>query len=154
MTWILKQSVVVKRELSLKAKLSIYRSIYVPTVTYGLELWVVTKRMRLRIPMAEKSFLCRVAGLSLRDSVRSSDILDWLRVERLLLYVERSQLRWFRHLQRLQTISFFDLTGQQLQHPSTHKGQWKGKMLLTCATTQDTSGSKLSFKPLFSYRNI
>ena len=42
----LKQSVVVKRELSQKAKLSIYRSIYLPTLTYGHELRVVTKRTR------------------------------------------------------------------------------------------------------------
>ena len=45
----LKQSVVVKRELSQKAKLSIYKSIYVPTLTYGHELWVVTKIMRSQI---------------------------------------------------------------------------------------------------------
>ncbi|KAI3377919.1 hypothetical protein L3Q82_009049 [Scortum barcoo] len=34
---------VVKKELSRKAKLSIYRSIYVPTLTYGHELWVMTE---------------------------------------------------------------------------------------------------------------
>ncbi|KAK3530499.1 hypothetical protein QTP86_027775 [Hemibagrus guttatus] len=38
------RSVVVKEELSRKAKLSIYQSIYVPTLTYGHELWVMTKR--------------------------------------------------------------------------------------------------------------
>ena len=37
-------SVVVKRELSQKAKLSIYQSIFVPALTYGHELWVVTER--------------------------------------------------------------------------------------------------------------
>ena len=44
----LKRSVVVNRELSQKAKLSIYRSIYIPTLTltYGHELWLVTERMR------------------------------------------------------------------------------------------------------------
>jgi len=36
-----------------------------------------------------------VAGLSLRDRVRSSDIRRKLGVEPLLLRVERSQLRWF-----------------------------------------------------------
>ena len=41
----LKLSVMVKRELSLKAKVSIYRSIYVPTHIYGHELLVVTQRM-------------------------------------------------------------------------------------------------------------
>ncbi|KAI3364615.1 hypothetical protein L3Q82_011394 [Scortum barcoo] len=38
------RTVVVKKELSRKAKLSIYRSIYVPTLTYGHELWVMTDR--------------------------------------------------------------------------------------------------------------
>uniref|UniRef100_A0A8C6LH54 DUF4371 domain-containing protein n=1 Tax=Nothobranchius furzeri TaxID=105023 RepID=A0A8C6LH54_NOTFU len=50
-------SVVVKRELSQKARLSIYRSIYVPILTYGHELWVMTERMRLQIQAAEMSFL-------------------------------------------------------------------------------------------------
>ncbi len=39
----LHRTVVVKRELSRKAKLSIYQSIYVPTLTCGHELWVVMK---------------------------------------------------------------------------------------------------------------
>ncbi|KAL1259228.1 hypothetical protein QQF64_009805 [Cirrhinus molitorella] len=43
------QSVVVKKELSLRAKLSIYRSIYVPTLTYGHEVWILTERTRSRI---------------------------------------------------------------------------------------------------------
>ncbi len=67
------RSVVVKKELSCKAKLSIYRLIYVPTLTYGHELWVMTERTRSRIQAAEISFLHRVAGRSLRDRVRSSE---------------------------------------------------------------------------------
>ena len=47
------------------------------------------------------SFLRRVAGFSLRDKVRSSDIQRELGVEPLLLRVERSQLRWFGHLIRM-----------------------------------------------------
>ncbi|KAK5925540.1 hypothetical protein CgunFtcFv8_018055 [Champsocephalus gunnari] len=46
-------------------------------------------------------FLCRVAGVSLRDKVRSSVIREGLGVEPLLLRVERSQLRWFGHLVRM-----------------------------------------------------
>ena len=41
------QTVMVEREHSQKAKHSIYLSSYVPTITYGHELWVVTERMRL-----------------------------------------------------------------------------------------------------------
>ncbi|TWW62408.1 hypothetical protein D4764_04G0010550 [Takifugu flavidus] len=42
----LNRSVVVKKELSQKAKLSIYRSIYVPILTYGHQRWVMTERTR------------------------------------------------------------------------------------------------------------
>lgn len=57
-----------KSKLSHKAKkLSIYHSVYHPTPTYGHELSVMTKRIRSRVQLAEMSFLCRVAGLSLRD---------------------------------------------------------------------------------------
>ena len=52
--------IVVKREMSQKAKLSIYRSIFVSTLNYGDELWVVTKRPRLRVQATEMSFLPRV----------------------------------------------------------------------------------------------
>ncbi|XP_058616632.1 uncharacterized protein LOC131530397 [Onychostoma macrolepis] len=100
MRWMYR-SVVVKKELSCKAKLSIYRSIYVPTLTYGRELWVMTERTRSRIQVAEISFLRRVAGCSLRDRVRSSVTREELRVEQLLLNIERSQLRWLGHLFRM-----------------------------------------------------
>ncbi len=45
--WALYRTVVVKRELSPKAKLSIYQSICVAALTCGHELWVVTERMSL-----------------------------------------------------------------------------------------------------------
>ncbi|KAI3356446.1 hypothetical protein L3Q82_017657 [Scortum barcoo] len=63
----------VKKELSRKAKLSIYRSIYAPTLTYGHELW------------GEKLSVTR----------------EELGVEPLLLRIERSQLRWLGHLFRM-----------------------------------------------------
>ncbi|KAI3373860.1 hypothetical protein L3Q82_022440 [Scortum barcoo] len=96
------RTVVVKKELSRKAKLSIYRSIYVPTLTYGHELWVMTEKGQDRwIQAAEMSFLRRVAGCSLRDRVRSSVTREELGVEPLLLHIERSQLRWLGHLFRM-----------------------------------------------------
>jgi len=61
--------------------------------------WVVTERTRLLIQAAEMVFLHRVAGLSLRDRVRSSDIRREIGEEPLLLCL--SQLRWFGHLIRM-----------------------------------------------------
>lgn len=50
---------------------------------------------------AEMNFPCRMAGLNLRDRVTSPDIWGGPRVEQLLLWVRRSQLRWFGHLVRM-----------------------------------------------------
>ncbi|KAK3548428.1 hypothetical protein QTP70_012986 [Hemibagrus guttatus] len=99
--WSMYRSVVVKKELSRKAKLSIYQSIYVPTLTYGHDLWVMTERVRSQIQAAEMSFLRRVAGRSLRDRVRTSVTREELGVQPLLLHIERGQLRWLDHLFRM-----------------------------------------------------
>ncbi|TWW73533.1 hypothetical protein D4764_15G0009270 [Takifugu flavidus] len=47
------------------------------------------------------SFLRRVAGLNLRDRVRSSDTREELGVEPLFLRIERSQLGLLGHLARM-----------------------------------------------------
>lgn len=52
-------------DLNMKAKLSIYQLIYVLTLTYGYELWIVAEKIISQIQMAEISFLLRVASLSL-----------------------------------------------------------------------------------------
>ena len=99
---VLYQPIVMKRELSQKAKLSIYQFIFFPNLTYGHEIWAVTNRMRSRIQAAaEMGLFWRVAGLSLSDKVRS--IWRELRVEPLLYRIERSQLRWIRHLVKIPT---------------------------------------------------
>lgn len=74
------------------------KTTYISILIYGHELLVVTERMRSRIQTMEMSFLQRVAVLSLRNRVKSSIIWEGLRVEPLLLHMERSQLMWFRHL--------------------------------------------------------
>ncbi|KAL3043760.1 hypothetical protein OYC64_003589 [Pagothenia borchgrevinki] len=74
-------------------------------VLQSLYRTVVTKRelsqKAKQIQAAEMGFLRRVAGVSLRDKVRSSVIREGLGVEPLLLRVERSQLKWFGHLVRM-----------------------------------------------------
>ena len=46
-------SVVMKRELSKKAKLSIFKAVFVPILTYGHESWVMTERMRSQVQASE-----------------------------------------------------------------------------------------------------
>lgn len=60
----------VKTQLDVKVKVSIYRSSFVPTLTSDHELWVVTRIIRLKIQAAEINFLQNVLG-SPSDCVRS-----------------------------------------------------------------------------------
>ena len=68
--WTLRRSVVMKRELSQKAKISIYQLIFFPNLTYGHKFWVVTERTTSRIQAAELA--SSIGWLSLRERVRSS----------------------------------------------------------------------------------
>lgn len=90
------QPAVVKRKLRLKEELSIYRSVYVPTVMYDHELWIVTERMRFQIQGNTRARLPfeaqRVAWLFLRHTLRS---FWWVL---LLHFAGGSPLRWFVHL--------------------------------------------------------
>ena len=48
----LHRSVVLKRELCTKAKLSIFRSVYVLIPTYGHECWIMNEKVRSRVQAA------------------------------------------------------------------------------------------------------
>ena len=64
---------------------------FFPTVTYGHEVWVMTERTRSHIRVAVAEMCFRVAGIFPRERVRSSIIRKGLRVDPLLLKLERSQ---------------------------------------------------------------
>ena len=94
-------SVVMKRELSKKSKLSIFRTGFVPILTYGHESWVMTESVRSQLQASEMKFLRRIEGVILFNKVRSSEIRKSLNIEPLFLRIERSQLRWFGHVSRM-----------------------------------------------------
>ena len=94
-------SVVMKRELSKKAKLSIFKAVFVPILTYGHESSVMTERMRSQVQASEMRFLRRIEGVALFIKVRSSEIQKSRNIEPLLLRIERSQLKWFGHVSRM-----------------------------------------------------
>ena len=81
------RSVVAKKEVSWRARITVFNAVYRPTLTYGHEQWGMTERIRSRIRAAEMRFLRRVA---LQDKIRSSTIRESLKAESFQLYIERS----------------------------------------------------------------
>jgi len=85
-------SVVTKWELSNTAKLSAFKSVFVPIFTYGYESLVLTESC------GRDGILRTVHGVTVRDKVRSCEIRKDLNVEP--LRIKRSQLRWFTQVIR------------------------------------------------------
>jgi len=70
----LQYSVVMKRELSKKAKLSVFKTVFAPILTYGHESWVMKERIRSQVQASEMRFLRRIEEVTLFDKVCSSKI--------------------------------------------------------------------------------
>ena len=90
-----------KRELSKKAKLSIFKTVFVSILIYGHESWVMTERVPSQVQASKLRFLRRIEGVTLFNKVCSSKIRKSLNIEPLLHRIEKSQLTWFGHVSRM-----------------------------------------------------
>jgi len=95
------RSVTTKRELSNTAKLSVFKSVFVPILTYGHDSWVMTERVLSQVQVVEMGFFQGVHVMALRDKVVSCEIGNALNDDPLLVRIERSQLGWFGHVTKM-----------------------------------------------------
>jgi len=97
----LDRSVFTKRDFSNAVKLSVFKLVFAPILTYGHDPWVMTERVRSQVQAAEMGFSQKVHGVTLRDKVRSCGIHETLNVE-FLSRTETPHLRWFGHVITIQ----------------------------------------------------
>ena len=95
-----------KQELSRKAKLLVFKSIFVPIFIYGHKSWVMTKKAQSQMPVSKMRFLQKIKGVTLFDEHCNTAILQSLYIELLLLRIERSLIRWFGHVSRTSRKNF------------------------------------------------
>src|SRR5215469_8943931 len=69
---------------------------------YGAECWTTTTASRSRIQAAEMRPLRAMIGKSRRDRVRNEYVRNRIGVSPMIKIIERSQLRWLRHLERME----------------------------------------------------
>jgi hypothetical protein len=87
-----------KREVSKKTKLTVHRTVYLPTLTYSAELWTLGAKQDSRLQAAEMRYLQRVEQKTRRAKVRNQMIRKALNVKPLQSQI---QLRWFGHVVRM-----------------------------------------------------
>ena len=96
-----------KKELSADTKLSIHRSIFRPTILYGSESWVDCGYLVHDLEVADMNVLRMIAKTSRRqqwdEHIRNEDIRVNLGVNSVEEAARVSRLRWFGHVQRVQS---------------------------------------------------
>jgi hypothetical protein len=90
-----------KKEISRKTKMAVYRSTYVPVLTYGCESWAMTTTHKSQLQASEMRYLRKVVQVTRKDKVRNQTVRHGLEVQPLQNRVEQSQLRWFGHVCRM-----------------------------------------------------
>lgn len=90
-----------KREITKKTKLAVYKSTFVPTLTYGCESWALTKKHKSKLQSMEMRFLRKIENKTRRDRVRNVAIRSSLNIKPISQVIQEQQLRWFGHVQRM-----------------------------------------------------
>ena len=90
-----------KKEIRKETKTKIYQTICRPILIYGSETWTLSQSQKSKIRAAEMRVLRRIYGATRLDRVRSADIRESLGIEAVETHIERRQLGWWGHLQRM-----------------------------------------------------
>ncbi|XP_031341011.1 uncharacterized protein LOC116169125 [Photinus pyralis] len=97
----LRNKFISKREVSDKTKMTVYKTIYRPILTFGSETWNITSAIKSKVQVMEMKFLRRIKGITRYDRIRNDTIREELGVETVIQTIETQQLRWFGHLNRM-----------------------------------------------------
>jgi hypothetical protein len=98
----MRQNFIKKKEISKKTKITIFKTIYRPILTYGSETWVLTRQMKSKIQAIEMKYLRAVKGITRRDRIRNTEVRKELETKSILEYIEEKQLNWWGHIQRME----------------------------------------------------
>ena len=93
----LHHSVALKRELSGKANLSVFKLTFVAILIYVHGSRIMTKRIRSQM----NEVLVKMKGIMMFNKPHNTEIRESLNNEPLLLRIKRSQLRWIGHESRM-----------------------------------------------------
>ena len=71
------------------------------SLTYGHESKIITERLQLQMQASEMRVLRKLKGVTMFDKLRKTAIRESLNIELLLFWIEKSQLRWFGHANKM-----------------------------------------------------
>ncbi|KAJ4437007.1 hypothetical protein ANN_17139, partial [Periplaneta americana] len=82
-------------------RLKVYKTLARPVLTYGSEAWTIRKADEQRLTTAEMRFMRRTAGCSLLEHRKNVDILQELKMDPIVNFVQQYRLQWKKHVKRM-----------------------------------------------------
>lgn len=89
------------REVPKRAQLLIYKTFYVPFVSYGTETWVIIEREWSRLQAGEMKFFRSIVEKTRMDRVLNIDVRKELNVKILRYMVENNRFSRLGHVKRM-----------------------------------------------------
>ena len=88
------------RRLPARVQGKVYSSVVRPTMVYGLETVVVTKKQVKKMEVAEMKMLRFAMEVTRKDNIKNEYIRTTVKVERLGMKMREGRLRWYGHVMR------------------------------------------------------
>ena len=88
------------RGLSLKMKGKIYEACVQSVLVYGSETWALKVCDKQQLERTERMMVRWMCGVTLKNKLRSQDLLERLDIVGVAERVSRGRLRWFGHVER------------------------------------------------------
>jgi hypothetical protein len=72
-----------------------------PAMMYRSETWILRLQDCRRIETSQMRLLRAVAGVTLRDTIRSEDVRKRLQTGNVVEYIKQYQRKWLEHVERM-----------------------------------------------------
>ena len=90
------------RNISLKLKIKLLKSIVIPTALYGAETWIIRKKEEQKILAFKNRYLRRICNISWMDRIPNEIIKERTGMQHTMVdRIHNIQRRWFGHVQRM-----------------------------------------------------
>jgi hypothetical protein len=84
-------------------KRKVMNSVILPAMTYGSEVWALTKHQREKLSVAQRSMERSMLNITRKDKIRNEEIRSKTKVEDVINKATTAKGRWAGHVARMDT---------------------------------------------------
>ena len=86
--------VICDKKVPVKLKHKMYKTVIIPSMTYGDECWTMQKKDEMLMNKTEMRMLQWIQGVSLREHTRNEEIMEAATVQPIATQLVQKRLRW------------------------------------------------------------